>query len=185
MSAEVTEVRVGMSSLASLRELVGAATTPLVWLIDSGAEPTEDALPALLEHAPGPAASVAVDAHGQPIKPLIGRALESDQEGVLAAVQRHRVPLRHIPLTSLLVERALVLDLAAPDPGRFGPYAGAEWTGRLFARRRGMLVPASRVHVAAPPAGSPLQVLRVARSADWGIGETVRELQRTLQIGVR
>jgi len=179
--SEATQVRFDAGTLGSLHELVGDAPTPLVWLVDAGATPSEDALAALLEHAPGPAAGLPVDAQGRPIKPLMGRVDESDQDAILDAARRRCVPLRHIQLTSLLVERELVLELAPPDPQRFGWYAGAEWSGRLFDRRKGVLVPASRVRVGACPAGSPAHVLRAARSARWRSGETVRELHRSVR----
>jgi hypothetical protein len=178
--SEVTTIRVGAGSLQSLRGTVGSAATPLLWLLDEGATASEDTLAALLEHAPGPAASLPVDALGRPIKPLMGRVTESDVPGILEAVERRCLPLRHTHVISLLVERDLVLELPPPDPIRFGWYAGAEWTARLFAHRRGVLVPASRVRVETAPAGSPLQALRTARSARWRKGETIRELHRSI-----
>jgi hypothetical protein len=178
--SEAAEIRFEPRALASLHELVRDSANPLVWLLDTDASPAEDALPALLEHAPGPAASLPVDAQGQAVRALIGRVDESDQDAVLEAVLRRCLPLRHIQLTSLLVERESILGLAPPDPGRFGWYAGTEWTARLFARHGGALVPASRVRVGSAGAGSPVHVLRVARSARWHRAETVRELQRTV-----
>jgi hypothetical protein len=115
----------------------------------------------------------------------MGRVTESDDEAILDAVAHRRLPLRHIPLVSLLVERDLVLELDPPNPVRFGWYAGSEWTARLFARRRGMLVPASRVRVDRLPVGSPVHALRAARSARWRRGETVREIHRSLSGGSR
>ena len=178
--SDATEVQVELQTLGSLHDLVGDAVTPLVWLLDAEARPAEGALAALLEHAPGPAASLPVDAHGEPLTPLMGRVDESDQDAILDAVARRCVPLRHIQLTSLLAERDVVLGLAPPDPRRFGWYAGAEWTARLFAERGGVLVPASRVRIDGCPAGSPAQLLRAARSARWRRGETARELHRTV-----
>lgn len=178
--SEPTEVRVEPGTLGSLHDLVRGAETALVWLLDADARPSDGALAALLEHAPGPAASLPVDAGGEPVRPLMGRVDESNQDAILDAIGRRCVPLRHIHLTSLLVERDAVLDLAPPDPQRFGWYAGSEWTARLFDRRGGVLVPASRVHLDRSPAGSPFHVLRAARSARWRRGETVRELQRTV-----
>ena len=178
--SEVTTIRVGAESLPSVREMVSGVATPLVWLLDLGASASEDTLAALLQHAPGPAASLPVDVLGRPIEALMGRVTETDVAGILEAVERHRLPLRHTHVTSLLIERDLVLDLPPPDPRRFGWYAGAEWTARLFARRRGMLVPASQVRVDHCPAGSPLHALRVARSARWPVGETLRELRRSV-----
>lgn len=183
--SEVTTIAFRAETIGSLHDLVGPAETPLVWLLDEDASAADDALAALLEHAPGPAASLLVDPRGRPVKPLMGRVTESDDEGILAAVGRRCLPLRHIALTSLLVERDLVLDVDPPDPRRFGWYAGAEWTTRLFARRRGMLVPVSRVRVDRCAAGSPIQALRAARSAGWRKGETVRELYRTVAPAAR
>lgn len=177
--SEVTRIRVDRACLGSLHQPVREAAGALVWLLDAGAIQSDDALAALLEHAPGPAASLPVDSAGRPVEPLMGRVTEWDDDGILEAIQRRRLPLRHIPVTSLLVERQLVLGLAPPDPRRFGWYAGVEWTTRLFARRRGMLVPASRVQVECQ-VGSPLHVLRVARAARWRRGETVRELSRSV-----
>jgi hypothetical protein len=178
--SEVTEIRLAAAALGSLRERVAEATTALVWLLDADAEPADDALAALLDHAPGPAAALPVDAAGHPVKPLMGRVTESDDEGILAAVARRCLPLRHIPVTSLLVERELALAPDPPDPDRFGWYAGDEWTARLFALRRGVLVPASRVRVDGAAAGSPVHALRAARSAGWRNGETARELHRSI-----
>jgi hypothetical protein len=183
--SEVTTIRVGAGSLHSLHRKVAGAATPLLWLLDVGAAPSDDTLAALLQHAPGPAASLPVDAQGRPIEALMGRVTEADVGGILAAVERHRLPLRHTHVTSLLVERDLVLDLPPPDPRRFGWYAGAEWTARLFGRRRGMLVPASRVRVDDCPAGSPLHALRAARSARWRKSETLRELHRSVTSRLR
>jgi hypothetical protein len=178
--SEATEIRIEPESLGALHERIAGVATLLVWLLDASATPSDGALAALLEHAPGPAASLPVDAHGRPVKPLLGRIAESDPDAILEAVERRRLPLRHIPVVSLLVERDLVLGLDPPDPGRFGWYAGAEWTSRLFARKRGMLVPASRVSVDGHPAGSPTHVLRVARTSGWRGGETMRELHRSV-----
>jgi hypothetical protein len=181
--SDVTTIRVDADSQLSVRERAESAKTPLVWLLDAEAEPANDALVALLEHAPGPAASLPVDRLGQPLEPLLGRIKDWDLGSILQAVERHRLPLRHIQLTSLLVDRELVLDLPPPDPRRFGWYAGVEWTARLFARKRGMLVPASRVRVDDCAAGSPLHLVRMARSASWRKGETLRELHRSVVNG--
>jgi hypothetical protein len=178
--SNVTTIPVDPQSLEAVCEKAADAPTPLLWLLATGATASEDTLAALLRHAPGPAASLPVDAQDRPIEPLMGRITESDAPGILHAVERHRLPLRHAPVTSLVVERRLVLDALPPDPERFGWYAGAEWTARLFAQRRGMLVPASRVRMDECPAGSPLQVLRVARAAGWRKGETLRELHRSV-----
>ena len=183
--SEVAEIRIESAALASLHELVAAAALPLVWLLDADAAPTEGALAALLDHAPGPAASLPVDAGGRAVRALMGRVAEDDQEAILDSIEHRRQPLRHIALTSLLVERDLVLGLSPPDPRRFGWYAGTEWTARLFSRRRGVLVPESRVSVTTAPAGSPVEALRAARSACWRKGETVRELQRAIKHALR
>jgi hypothetical protein len=182
---EVATIRVEADSLHELRDEAGRAEEPLLWLLDKEATPSERALAVLLEHAPGPVASLPVDEHGHAVEPLMGRTTESDVDGILDAAIRHQLPLRHIALTSLLVERDLVLELAAPDPRRFGRYAGAEWTARLFEQRRGMLVPASRVRAGEWVAGSPIHVLRTARRAKWRTGETVRELHRAVKRGMR
>jgi hypothetical protein len=178
--SDVTTIAVDPESLDAVCAQAADAPTPLLWLLDTDATPSDDALGELLRHAPGPAASLPVDAQDRPIEALMGRITESDAPGILQAVARHRLPLRHAPVTSLLVERELVLDVPPPDPRRFGWYAGAEWTARLFAHRRGMLVPASRVRMDDCPAGSPLHLLRAARSAGWRKGETLRELHRSV-----
>ena len=172
---------VAVPSLDALARVAGQTATGLLWLLDSRAQPSQDTLPALLEHVEAPAASLPVDERGEPAEPLLGRFTESDVPGVLSAVANRRVPLRHTYLLSLLVERELVTALAPPDPDRFGRYAGSEWTARLFAQRRGMLVPASRVRVGALAARAPGPALRMARAGVWRRGETLRELQRVLQ----
>ena len=183
--SEAAQIRFRPDELGSLHALVAEVRLPLVWLLDVKAVPAEDALPALLKHAPGPAASMPVDAAGSPVEPLIGRVADADDAEILGAIERRSLPLRHIALTSLLVEPGLVLELAPPDPVRFGWYAGAEWTARLFRRRRGFLVPASRVRVQGAPAGSPLQTVRAARAAGWRKGETIRELHRSVTTAFR
>jgi hypothetical protein len=183
--SDVTTIPIDAESLEAVCETAADAAMPLLWLLDRNATASEDTLASLLEHAPGPAASLPVDSLGRPIEALMGRVTESDTAGILEAVGRHGLPLRHTHVTSLLVERDLVLDVLPPDPRRFGWYAGAEWTARLFDRRRGVLVPASRVRVDACPAGSPLHALRAARSARWRKGETLRELHRTVTRGRR
>jgi hypothetical protein len=181
--SEVTTIPLHTGSLRTVREVAAAAPTSLLWLLDSGTVPAEDALATLLEHAPGPAASLPVDRAGNAVEALMGRITESDAPGILDAVRRRRLPLRHTHVTSLLVERDLVLELSPPDPAHFGWYAGREWTGRLFARRRGWLVPNSRVEVQDGITGSPIDVLQAARSAGWRRGETLRELQRSVTGG--
>jgi hypothetical protein len=175
---DVTEIRV--DDPQSVQRLAAEASTPLVWLLEAGARPCPGALSALLEHAPGPAASLAVDSAGRPFGPLLGRLTESDLDGILHAVEGHQLPLRHIHPTSLLVERDLVLEISPPDPQHFGWYAGIEWSFRLFSLRLGALIPESRVEVDGCSVGSPLQVFRVSRSANWRKGETLRELHRSI-----
>ena len=172
---------VGLPSLDALADTAREAATRLLWLLDASAQPSEETLPALLEHAEAPAASLPVDERDEPVEPLLGRFTESDVPGILSAAANRCVPLRHTYLISLLAERDLVTTLAPPDPDRFGRYAGSEWTARLFARRRGMLVPASRVRVGALAARAPGPALRMARTGVWRRGETLRELQRALQ----
>ena len=175
--SEVTVVTIG--SVGGIPALASDADTPLLWLLVPDAVPEDGALDALLEHAPVPAASLVVDGQGSPVEPLLGRFTEGDVEGLLDGAARHRVPLRHCPVTSLLVQRELVRDLPGPDTRRFGPYAGNEWTARLFARSAGFLVPASRVKTPGPPKGSPWHALRVAPRAGWRRGETVREVAQS------
>jgi hypothetical protein len=172
---------VELPSLDALARTAREIATGLLWLLDASAQPSEQTLPALLEHAAAPAASLPVDDRDEPVEPLLGRFTESDVPGLLGAVANRCVPLRHTYLISLLVERDLVTALAPPDPGRFGRYAGSEWTARLFARRRGVLVPASRVRVGALAARAVGPALRMARTGVWRRGETLRELQRALQ----
>jgi hypothetical protein len=164
-----------------VRDAATAATSSLLWLLDADAVPVDGALAALLLHAPTPAASLPIDAAGRPVESLLGRFAEHDLPALLDAVEGRTVPLYHSRVTSLLVERDLVLELAPPDPERFGPYAGSEWTSRLFARRPGCLVPASRVRVVDEPVDSPLHALRAARTARWGR----REAAHTLVRGIR
>jgi hypothetical protein len=165
-------------SPSELRDAASAATGSLLWLLDAGAVPEDGALAALIVHAPMPAASLPVDGAGRPVESLLGRFAEHDLIGLLDAIERRTVRLYHTRVTSLLVERDLVLELAPPDPERFGPYAGSEWTSRLFARRPGCLVPASRVRVVDEPVDSPLHALRAARSARWGRREAAHALAR-------
>ena len=70
---EATTVPVDERSLAGVREAAVDAATPLVWLLHSEVVPAADALPALLAHAPGPAASLPVGALDRPVVPLLGR----------------------------------------------------------------------------------------------------------------
>jgi hypothetical protein len=166
---------------ADVREAARAATTPLVWILDAGAEALPEALAPLLAAATAPAVSLPVDEAGAPVERLIGRYADEDDDEVVDAVATRRVPLRHTHLVSLVVERELVLALDPPDVARFGPYAGPEWTARLFDRRRGFLVPASRVQVTESPPAAALPALRVMRTGAWRRGETVREVVRALR----
>src|SRR5205085_4690099 len=86
---EATTVPVDERSLAGVREAAVDAATPLVWLLHSDVVPAADALPALLAHAPGPAASLPVGALDRPVVPLLGRVTESDAEGLLAGIAQH------------------------------------------------------------------------------------------------
>ena len=113
-----------------------------------------------------------------PVETALGRIDDDDPDAVLARIMERRVPLRHTTVTSLLLERELAAGVPPPDPDRFGRYAGTEWTARVFARRPGMLVPASRVELDAPRTGSPLAAVRMARSGTWRRGEALRELHR-------
>jgi hypothetical protein len=150
-------------------------------VVDARATTSPTTLEALLDHTDAPASSVPVDAQGALLEHAVGRIADDDADLLLERVAERRVPLRHTTVTSLLIDRELVASIAPPEPRRFGPYAGTEWTARVFARRRGMLVPASRVRVDDVPAGSPVQVLSAARSAGWQKGETMRELGRSVR----
>jgi hypothetical protein len=162
--------------LARLRDAAARAQAPLLWLRHPAAEPDEQTLPALLADTTMPAASVPVDGDGNPIEAMLGRFVE-ESAPVLDAALARRLPLRHAPLVSLLVEREVVLRHAAPDPRRFGGYAGDEWTARVFAEGGGVLVPDSRVRFPEPAVtATPLQALRTARAGTWTRGEALREL---------
>lgn len=168
---------VTVPSLDRLREAASNAMTPLLWIVDARAMPSDRTLPALRE-ASDPVASLPVDRSGTPVEPLLGRFLESDVAGMLDGIGRRVVPLRHTFVLSLLVERELALALEPPDTARFGPYAGTVWTARLFAARRGLLMPESRVRIDASPPASLRHGLRVARTGVWQRGEALRELYR-------
>jgi hypothetical protein len=167
-------------SLGDLPDLARTVRAPLLWLLDSGATPREGALDALLEQAYDPAVSLPVDELDSPVEPVLGRFTESDRHGMLEAVSRCRVPLRHTFVVSLLIRREVVLEHPPPDPARFGRYAGTEWTARVFAGKPGMLIPASRVRVGSSAPGALQHALRMARTGVWRRGETLRELQRAL-----
>ena len=163
-----------------VREAAARAATELLWLLDPTAEPTPDTLPALIKAGHVPAASLPVDADGEPVEWAVGRFETDAPAALLEAARARRVPLRHTFVTSLLVDRHSVLDTEPPDPARFGRYAGSEWTARLFAVHPAVLVPASTVRIAGSSRGAPLDALRAARAAGWGCGETLRELYRSV-----
>jgi hypothetical protein len=171
---------VTVASLADLGEAAERASTELLWLLDAGAIPTQATLPALLDAGHVPAASLPVDGAGAVCEAAVGRFVETEPAALLDAARARVVPLRHTFVTSLLVARSSVTELAPPDPARFGPYAGTEWTGRLFARHPAVLVPASRIRVGALDRATPLQAVRAARAGRWGSGETLRELYRSV-----
>ena len=114
-----------------------------------------------------------MDGDGRPAEALVGRFTEDDVPGILEAAPKHRVPLRHTYVISLLARRDAVLAEGPPDPATFGRYAGSEWTARLFRRQPGMLVPHSTVRAPALRAGHPLHALRMSRTGVWGKGETL------------
>jgi hypothetical protein len=169
-----------IDSLSDLHTAAGAAKTELLWIIGPGAVPSEETLPALLEAGHVPAASLPVDAPGAPIEAAVGRFAEHDAAALIDAARDRRVPLRHTRVTSLLVDRHTVLAAAPPDPHRYGPYAGSEWTARVFASSPALLVPASRIRTDPPAAGTLPHALRTARAAGWGMGETLREMLRSV-----
>ena len=169
-----------IGSLADVRDAARGVEAPLVWLLDSGAAPSEGALRALLDAGHTPAVSMPVDERGTPVEPLLGRFTESDKAAMLDAASRGCVPLRHTHVISMLVERETLLEHRAPDVAGLGPYAGSEWTARVFARTGGMLVPASTVRVSSDGAASLGAALRMARTGVWRRGETLREIERCL-----
>ena len=183
LPAEQVAAAMPVPSLAGLLSAARAAASPLLWILDSGTVASEETLPALAAAGHTPAASLPVGGDGAVVEAALGRFTEDDVPALLDAAEDRLVPLRHTRPASLLIRRDDVLDAEAPDPERFGPQAGTEWTGRVFARRSGMLVPASTVRVARPAAGSPAEVLRAARAGHWGKGETLRELWRALGHG--
>jgi hypothetical protein len=180
--SEVAKLVVSAASLARLRPAAEAAgSSALLWLLDESANATDETLPALIASGCVPAASLAVDGRGEPVEEAVGRFATASPAELLEAVEERRVPLRHTPVTSLLVSRASVLEIAPPDPDRFGGWAGSEWTGRLFSRHPGWLVPASTVLVRALGRGEPLAALRAARAAGWGRGETLRAVYASMR----
>ena len=182
---EMTPARVHVVILAAGRgSRLGALShsTPK-WLLDARATPSEGALVALLEQGYDPSVSMPVDDSGAPAESVLGRFTESDKARMLEAVRNRRVPLRHTYVISMLVPTGLVREHEPPDPARYGRYAGSEWTARLFAANRGMLVPASRVWVASPAPGSIHHALRMARTGVWGRREAAVELRRSVLRG--
>jgi hypothetical protein len=171
---------VTVPSPAEVADAASAAQAELLWILDAASHPGAATLQALLDSGQEQAVSLPVDARGEPVEAAVGRFSEDEPGVLLEAVEAHRVPLRYSEVHSMLASRDAVLATAPPDPGRFGAYAGIEWTGRLFALRPGVLVPASRIQVAAPERRSAVHALRAARSGGWGIGETLRELQRSV-----
>ena len=178
LSAAAVSATTSVPSLAALRDAAVAADTPLLWITDAVATPAPDALARLLDAGTRPAASLPVDTQGSPVEPLIGGYAQADAELLLDATRKRRLPLRHTHALSLLVDRAAVLAARPPDPGRYGPYAAAEWTARLMAGRAGALVPASRVCVQGPAKPAPLPALRMARTGVWQRAEALAELRR-------
>lgn len=164
------------ATLAGLPHAAQQAGTELLWLLAVTAQASDDTLAKLLEHADVCAASLPVDRSGVAVDRLLGRFAGDDVEEVLAAAGKRRVPLRHTAVLSLLVDRRLVAGMPPADPRRYGPYAGNEWTARLFARAGGALVPASVVEVDAPARPSLAHAVRMAGSGTWRAGETLREL---------
>ena len=171
---------VTLAELTGVRDVARAAGTELLWILDGRAVADQATLPALLEHASLPAASLPVDAAGAPVDALIGRVRRDSDAAVLAEVERRRVPLLHAPVVSLLVARREVASLEAPRAD-LGRYAGLDWTARLFAASGGgVLVPASRVR--APPGGpgDPIAALRMTRANAWSRADLARELRRMI-----
>ena len=180
---EVEEVLV-CPSLGALNEVLSAARTPLAWLLHRAASPDGSTLSRLLEDPSHPAASLPLASTGLPLDRLLGRFTEWDVEGILEAAEQRRVPLRHTHIVSLLVETEFARGLAPPSAARYGRYAGVEWTGRLFAVKRGMLVPASTVRIdPSAVAGSIGDAVRTARSGIWGRGEALREIANSVSSG--
>jgi hypothetical protein len=169
---------VTLPSLANVVTAAAEARAALLWLIDSGAMPAEGSLQWLLDAGCDLCVSLPVDREGRPVEPLIGRFTENDVPGILEAASKHRVPLRHTYVISLLARRETVIAAASPDAARFGRYAGSEWTARLFSRQPGMLVPSSTVRAPVLRAGRPQHALRMARTGMWSRGEALREFHR-------
>jgi hypothetical protein len=175
--AEVASV----SSLADIAVAARDLEAPVVWLLDSGATPAPNCLASLLDSGHEPAVSLPVDPNGVPEEALLGRFTETDLPALLEAAGERRLPLRHTHVVSMVLARSRLIEMPPPDVQRFGRYAGPEWTQRLFARSRGMLVPRSRVSVGRYQLGSPFEALRLARAGGWAAGETLRELHRSVK----
>jgi hypothetical protein len=174
----------GVLPVPALDAVAGAARsapTRLVWLLDASALAGAETLAALRRNADAPAVSLPVDAGDQPVDGLVGAFAADDAGRVLDEVARHRVPLRHAPVISLLAERDLVAGLAPARVGRYRCYAGLEWTARLFAGRPGVLVPDSRVRVPGLPRPAVMPAVRLARDGVWGRGDIARELRRAVR----
>jgi hypothetical protein len=171
-----------VESLAGVRDAARGLDAPLVWVVDSGAMPSEGALGALVESGYLPAVSMPVDEGGEPVEAVLGRLAEADKDTVVEAVSRRCVPLRHTHVVSLLVAREAVVEQPPPDAS-LGRYAGSEWTARLFAAAPGMLVTTSTVRPRDWRPGSPRDALRMARTGVWWRGETLLELRRSVTAG--
>lgn len=169
-----------IGSLGDLRSAAQRASEPIVWVLDARAMPSPDALEELLDAKAIPATSMPVGAQGAPLERLIGRFEHNDLESLVAAAERHRLPLRHAPIVSMLVDRSAVLELDPPDTGRFGEHAGSEWTARLFRTHPGVLVPASQVQGFERPRAALIDTLRMTRTGVWERGEALRELWHAL-----
>ena len=140
-----------------------------LWIVDGAARPEPGALEALLAVADAAPLLVSLPVGSEAALP---RGAEADTAGLIAAVGRGLVPIRHAEAYSLLVDASAV---DAPEPG-YGTLTARAWTARVLRRRPGYLVTASRVHVAPPPAADPRAVLRMARAGLFTRGETVRAL---------
>jgi hypothetical protein len=171
---------VRVPSLDAVTAASRAATTSRVWLLDVRAQPTADTLAVMSRHADATAVSLPVDEAGAPVEPLLVGFAHRDVELLLGEAQRHRVPLRHAYVLSLLADRRLVADADPPRTARFGRHAGLEWTARLFASVPGVLVPDSRVRVGAWAPPTVLHAARLMRAGVWGRGDVARELRRAL-----
>ena len=133
-------------SLGGVKDAALRAATPLLWVLAGDAVPDDRALESLSARgARSPAVSLPLTAAGRPADAWIGTFADDELAALLAAARERRAPLRFTPVYSLLVRRELVISHERPDDARFGPYAGIEWTARLFSDTPGMLVPESTV----------------------------------------